>query len=101
MILHGHARLTTDTDLVVDLAAGELSNFLDVPGGLGFKPRVPVELQNLQMPRSAVIGSSFGLRSARLADPAWFPPQPACRPIDLTGSSARKTWPWRQAGMSL
>lgn len=46
VILHGHARLTTDTDLVVDLAAGELSDFLSVLGGLGFKPRVPVELQD-------------------------------------------------------
>ncbi len=46
VILHGHARLTTDTDLVVDLAAGELSDFLDVLAGLGFQPRVPVKLHD-------------------------------------------------------
>jgi hypothetical protein len=50
VILHGHARLTTDTDLVVDLSAAELPVFLDVLDNLGFRPRVPVELRSFGNP---------------------------------------------------
>jgi len=50
VILHGHARLTTDTDLVVDLSAAELPAFLDVLDNLGFRPRVPVELRSFCNP---------------------------------------------------
>ncbi len=45
VILHGHTRLTTDTDLVVDLAARELPDLLAALGDLGFRPRVPVRLE--------------------------------------------------------
>lgn len=50
VILHGHTRLTTDTDLVVDLAAVELESFLNALDALGFKPRVPVELMSFARP---------------------------------------------------
>ena len=50
VILHGHTRLTTDTDLVVDLSAAELPEFLDVLDKLGFRPRVPVELRSFGNP---------------------------------------------------
>ena len=41
-VLHGHARLTMDVDLVVDLAAPEAGKAIDVLTSLGFVPRVPV-----------------------------------------------------------
>lgn len=45
VILHGHVRLTTDTDLVVDLAGQQLSELLTTLDKLGFQPRVPVRME--------------------------------------------------------
>ncbi|MBI4254944.1 MAG: hypothetical protein HY616_07705, partial [Candidatus Rokubacteria bacterium] len=42
-VLHGHARLTADIDLVVDLSPAEVRKALDTLTGLGFRPRAPVE----------------------------------------------------------
>lgn len=41
-VLHGHARLTVDIDLVVDLAPEEARKAVDVLTSLGLVPRVPV-----------------------------------------------------------
>lgn len=43
VVLQGHARLTVDLDLVVDLAAEPASRAVDVLLGLGFLPRLPVD----------------------------------------------------------
>ena len=43
VVLQGHARLTVDLDLVVDLAAEPASTAIDVLLGLGFLPRLPVD----------------------------------------------------------
>ncbi len=42
-VLHGHARLTADIDLVIDLSPEEVRKALDTLTGLGFRPRAPVE----------------------------------------------------------
>ena len=42
-VLHGHARLTADVDLVIDLSPDEARRGLDVLLGLGFEPRLPVD----------------------------------------------------------
>lgn len=43
VVLHGHARLTADLDLAVDLSPAEAKNAIDTLVGLGFKPRAPVD----------------------------------------------------------
>ncbi|MCC5867237.1 MAG: hypothetical protein JJU27_01885 [Gammaproteobacteria bacterium] len=45
VVLHGHTRLTTDTDLVLDLAAEQLPELLASLSRLGFQPRVPVAME--------------------------------------------------------
>jgi len=42
-VLHGHARLTADVDLVVDLAPAEARRAVEALLDLGFEPRLPVE----------------------------------------------------------
>jgi len=42
-VLHGHARLTADIDLVIDLSRAEAKKTLEALVGLGFRPRAPVE----------------------------------------------------------
>lgn len=43
VVLQGHARLTVDLDLVVDLAAEPAAKAVEVLLGLGFAPRLPVD----------------------------------------------------------
>jgi predicted nucleotidyltransferase len=42
-VLHGHARLTADVDLVIDLEPAECRRTLEILGRLGFQPRLPVD----------------------------------------------------------
>lgn len=42
-VLHGHARLTADIDLVVDLAPDEARKAVEALTSLGFRPRAPVD----------------------------------------------------------
>lgn len=42
-VLHGHARLTADIDLVVDLVPDEARKAVETLIRLGFRPRAPVE----------------------------------------------------------
>jgi hypothetical protein len=42
-VLHGHARLTADIDLVVDLVPDEARKAVETLTSLGFRPRAPVE----------------------------------------------------------
>ena len=48
--LHGVPRFTQDLDLVVDLAPKNASRFVDVMTRQGYKPRVPVDPQQLADP---------------------------------------------------
>ncbi len=43
VVLHGHARLTADLDLAVDLAPQPAAAAIRVLQKLGFRPRLPVE----------------------------------------------------------
>jgi predicted nucleotidyltransferase len=42
VVLHGHARLTVDVDLVVDLDEGPAIRAIDALVGMGLRPRIPV-----------------------------------------------------------
>ena len=42
VVLHGHARLTVDVDLVLDLATGPGARAIAALTGLGLRPRLPV-----------------------------------------------------------
>jgi hypothetical protein len=42
VVLHGHLRMTADLDLVIDLDHDNVICALDVLGGLGLRPRLPV-----------------------------------------------------------
>lgn len=42
VVLHGHARLTADVDLVVDLADEQASRAIETLVRSGFRPRIPV-----------------------------------------------------------
>ena len=43
VVLHGHARLTADLDLVVDLAPDEARRAIEALSSLGLRPTVPVD----------------------------------------------------------
>lgn len=43
VVLHGHARLTADLDLAVDLSPAEARRAIEALVGLGFGPRAPVD----------------------------------------------------------
>ena len=46
MVLHGHARLTLDVDLVIDLAPEPARKAVAALTGLGYVPRVPVAAED-------------------------------------------------------
>ena len=43
VVLQGHARLTVDVDLIIDLEPVPVRTFMETLVGLGFVPRVPVD----------------------------------------------------------
>lgn len=49
-VLHGHARLTADVDLVVDLSDGEAIKAVAALSSLGMVPRAPVEPRDFADP---------------------------------------------------
>ena len=93
VILHGHVRLTTDTDLVVDLDGERLDNMLNVLRELGFQPRVPVRLEEFAEPekRKGWIKEK-GMQVFSLFHPAesrWVVDLFVDSPIDFTGLHER------------
>lgn len=46
VVLHGHARLTADVDLIIDLEAEETRRTMNVLTTLGLRPRVPVPAES-------------------------------------------------------
>jgi hypothetical protein len=50
VVLHGHARLTADVDLIVDLEPEGLGRTLDTLKGLSFEPQVPVPIERFADP---------------------------------------------------
>jgi len=53
VVLQGHARLTVDLDLVVDLRPDSLRRVLAALLELGMRPRLPVDPYDFADPRSA------------------------------------------------
>jgi len=50
VVLHGHARLTADLDLAVDLAPWAASEAIDALTAIGFRPLLPVEASGFADP---------------------------------------------------
>lgn len=50
VVLHGVPRMTFDLDIVVDLAADNMSRLVTALQAEGFRPRLPVPLSELQDP---------------------------------------------------
>ncbi|MEX0832390.1 MAG: DUF6036 family nucleotidyltransferase [Actinomycetota bacterium] len=50
VVLHGHARLTTDLDLAIDLAAEPSAAAIQALESLGFRPRLPVKAADFADP---------------------------------------------------
>ena len=51
VVLHGHVRLTTDLDLIVDLEREQALKTIDVLVGLGLRPRAPVDPRQFADPQ--------------------------------------------------
>lgn len=70
VVLHGHARLTADIDLVVDLAPDAAHRALDALTGIGMRPRLPVAAADFADPatRESWIREK-GMRVFSLWDP--------------------------------
>ncbi len=49
-VLHGHARLTADVDLIVDLAPDEARKAMEALRSLGLRPRAPVNALDFAIP---------------------------------------------------
>jgi hypothetical protein len=49
-VLHGHARLTAEIDLVVDLEAAETLRAMQALSNLGLRPRAPVQATDFADP---------------------------------------------------
>jgi hypothetical protein len=71
VVLHGHARLTADADLVVDPAPDQARRAVDALTALGLRPRVPVAARDFVDPptRESWIRDK-GMRVLSFWDPA-------------------------------
>lgn len=79
VVLQGHARLTVDLDLMVDLSQDQLSAAIGALTGLGLLPRLPVDAQSFADPetrRSWVEGRNLLVFSL-------FDPSSPRREVDL------------------
>jgi len=50
LVLHGVVRLTVDLDLIVEMSSENLLRFIGVMNELGYKPRVPVSVEDFTDP---------------------------------------------------
>jgi hypothetical protein len=69
-VLHGHARLTSDLDMIIDLQPEQAKKAIELLVGLGFQPRAPVEAAHFADPemRKAWIEQK-GMRVFSMWDP--------------------------------
>lgn len=70
VVLHGHVRLTTDLDLVVDFDPAEALKVVEVLSGLGLRPRAPVNPRDFADPAvREQWQSEKGMRVFTMVDP--------------------------------
>jgi len=70
-VLHGHARLTVDIDLIVDLAPEEARRAINALTAIGFRPRIPVRAEEFADPgKRAAWMRDKHMRVFPLVDPA-------------------------------
>jgi Nucleotidyltransferase of unknown function (DUF6036) len=70
-VLHGHARLTADVDVIVEFEAAPLTRLLDALAAIGFRPRPPVNIRDFADPRlRAEWIRDNGMRVFSLWDPS-------------------------------
>lgn len=50
LVPHGAVRFTADLDLIVELSAENLNNFISAMNELGYKPRLPVKTEDFADP---------------------------------------------------
>ena len=70
VVLHGHARLTADLDLIIDLDPGEVRRAISALVDAGFRPQVPVPPEQFADPatrRSRI--RDKGMRVFSMSDP--------------------------------
>jgi predicted nucleotidyltransferase len=79
VVLHGHARLTVDVDLVVDLDEVEAMKAIDVLIAAGLWPRVPVDPRGFADPN---IRQDW-IRNRRMQVFSMFDPSNPLRAVDL------------------
>jgi hypothetical protein len=79
VLLHGHARLTVDIDLMIDLEPAAAKNTIDVLISLGLQPRAPVQPHEFADP-SKRLG---WMRDKRMQVFSMWDPQTPLRVVDL------------------
>lgn len=79
VVAHGYLRFTADLHLVLDLEADNLQRALRVFGGLGYRPRAPVDLREFA---DAATRESW-VREKGLTVFSLFSPEHAATEIDL------------------
>lgn len=93
VVLHGHQRLTSDTDLIIDLAAGPAARLLETLRVLGFVPRVPVDplqFADAEQRRDWIENRHMQVFSLfHPEQPGWVVDLFAEHPIDFEGLTAR------------
>jgi hypothetical protein len=69
-VLHGHARLTSDVDMIIDLEPDQARKAMEVLVNLGFQPRAPVDAGDFADPavRAAWMAEK-GMRVFSMWDP--------------------------------
>jgi predicted nucleotidyltransferase len=79
VVLHGHARLTADVDIAVDLAPDQAALTMETLGGIGLRPRAPVRADDFADPEAR---SRWRAEKGMQVLSLWDPEHPM-RAVDL------------------